>query len=225
MEKFVISDLHIYDGSEADEFKKETDLREFLKSIPNNSLILNGDILELKKDKSVIEIVHTRGSLLAELFEKAMVYVAGNHDRSMLNSSFVAPEFYGVPIVKQVIIDGILFMHGDMFDTACNENNAQLGETLTGITGWLAENISPEANKIARNLEEIARSIGRNGDPVSYRNQGLSFIEHFWIENQRLRGICMGHTHQAGHSKMNDRIEYWNSGCWIGGKMDRTRIL
>jgi UDP-2,3-diacylglucosamine pyrophosphatase LpxH len=220
----VISDLHIFDGGETDEFTGEHDLRSYLKTIPDGSLILNGDAIELCKGKTLQEIIQARASLLDLLFRKTKVYLIGNHDRPMANSSFSVPQFMGVPVMKQVVLDGVLFMHGDLFDLACNEENALIGETLTGITAWLAKNISPEINTVARNLESLVRSVGRNGSPSTYRNKGLSFIEHFWIGGQRLRGICLGHTHERDHQVMNDRITYWNSGCWIGGKTDMVEV-
>ncbi len=220
----VISDLHIFDGGETDEFTNEEGLRWFLSKIPDGSLVLNGDIIELCKGKTLEPILQARRPLIEAIMRKAKVYVVGNHDRSMANDSFNIPQFMGVPVMKQVILDGILFMHGDLFDLACNEENALIGQTLTGITAWLAKNISPEVNTVARNLESLVRSFGRNGSPSTYRNKALSFIEHFWIGGQRLRGICLGHTHERDHELMNDRITYWNSGCWIGGKADIVEV-
>jgi UDP-2,3-diacylglucosamine pyrophosphatase LpxH len=220
-----ISDVHILDGGPADEFNGgEESLTNFLESKADHSGILNGDILELCKEATLEDILKVRGPLVELLFRKAKIYLVGNHDRSMLNSSFSVPSFMGVPIMRRVILDGILFMHGDDFDLATNDDSGALGQTLTRITGYLAENVSPRLNEWARSLEKVVQEVGRTADPVSFRNRALRYIEHFWIGGQRLRGICAGHVHQKSYAMWNGRIEYWNSGCRILGHQDFVEI-
>lgn len=223
-EIYVVSDLHMYNGGEEDEFTGEGAFLEFAESVPDRSIIWLGDIFELCKEKTLKELIVTRGYFVERVARKILKYVVGNHDREIANISFEIPRFMGIPVAKYYILDGILFMHGDLFDAACNEDNSQVGETITQVVGWLAENVSPEVNKAARSLESLARDVGRQGNPVDYAMKAFNLVEHFWIGEERLRGVCLGHTHISDYGVRNGRIHYWNSGCWIGGKKDITKI-
>ena len=79
MIKYFISDLHIADKSDKDDFKQEKRLFDFLEVIPDNSLIIVGDGLELWQ-KGYNEIYQKRRALLSLLYQKAEYWVLGNHD-------------------------------------------------------------------------------------------------------------------------------------------------
>ncbi len=219
MKRWVISDLHFGVGK-SNEFQDKLRLIAFLRSIPDRSLILNGDIFELLKDDSLDEILKEWDELLQLLFQKALAYVTGNHDRYMLASSFSPPSFMGVPVIRYLIENDTLFMHGDQFDPTNNDSNHILGDTVTGMVGWLSENVFPAINGWSRELERLVRNIGRNGDPVHYRNTALDYIEHMVIDWHRLSRVVLSHTHQKDYELRNDRFEYLNSGCWINGHQD-----
>ncbi len=219
----VISDLHLGVGN-SNEFFREEGLTSFLNSIPDRSLILDGDIFELLKDDSLSSIIEQWKELVPLLFAKALAYVIGNHDRSMANSSFSSPQFMGVPVMRYLILGDTMFTHGDMFDITNNDSNHALGDTVTGMVGWLAEHISPQVNALSRELEKAIRSIGRNGDPVHYRNSALAFVEHFIADWERPSRIVLGHTHQPDYEKRNDRWEYFNTGCFMGEQTDVTQL-
>jgi len=219
MRRWSISDLHLGVGK-SNEFGARMKLVEFLNSIPDRSLILNGDIFELLKDDRLEDIVAEWKDLVGLLFQKAVAYVIGNHDRSLLNSSFSPPSFMGAPIMRYLIEGDTLFMHGDQFDPANNDTNHIVGDTVTGMVGWLSENISQEINGWSRELEKLTRDIGRNGDSAHYRNSALDFIEHMVVDWHRLSRVVVGHTHQKDYDKRNDRLEYYNTGCWLQGHED-----
>ncbi len=221
--RWIISDLHIGLGM-SDEFAADAELKAFLLTIPDRSLIINGDLFELLKDDRLDDIVKARQELIDLLFQKALVYVTGNHDRSMLNSSFAPPQFMGVPVAKYFIESGILYTHGDVFDPANNDSNHVVGDTVTGMVGWLAENVSPEVNGWSRGLEKFTRDVGRNGDPVHYRNMALDFVEHLLIDWHRIDRVVLGHTHQVDYEKRNSRWEYFNTGCWINRNFDVLKL-
>lgn len=222
---YVISDLHLGVG-DSNEFDAEKDLTAFLKGIPDRSLVINGDLFELLKDDPLEAIVKRWKGLVDLLFQKALVYLAGNHDRFMLCSSFTPPMFMGVPVARQVIIGDTLIMHGDFFDVAncgLTESHA-IGDSITQAVGWLAENITTEVNEWSRELEKAVRNIGRNGDPQYYSTSALNYIEHIIIDWHRLSKVVLGHTHQKDHGIRNDRFEYFNSGCWLLGHEDILTI-
>ncbi len=219
----VISDLHLgVDNS--NEFFREEKLTSFLNSIPDRSLVLDGDIFELLKDDCLSVIIEQWKDLIPLLFTKALAYVIGNHDRSMANSSFSPPQFMGVPVMRYLILGDTMFTHGDIFDIANNDSNHAVGDTVTGMVGWLAEHVSPQVNILSRELEKAIRNIGRYGDPIHYRNSALAFIEHFIADWKRPSRIVLGHTHQLDYEKRNDRWEYFNTGCWVNGRTDITRL-
>jgi UDP-2,3-diacylglucosamine pyrophosphatase LpxH len=222
-ERYVVSDLHLGVGK-SNEFDAVKQLRDFLLSIPDRSLVLLGDLFELLKDDSLAQIVAQWKWLVDLIVQKAEMIVPGNHDRFLLNSSFSPPTFMGVPICR-IFVDGdTVYMHGDSFDPCNNDSNRIIGDTVTGMVGWLAENISPDVNEWTRELERLARSIGRNGDPVHYRNSALTYIEHLIVDGHRLSRIVLGHTHQVDNAIWNGRFEYINTGCWINGHFDVTKL-
>lgn len=220
---WAISDLHLGVGK-SNEFDAEKELGEFLISIPDHSLVLNGDIFELLKDDPVDQIVREWRDLVDLLFQKALAFVIGNHDRIMANSSFMPPSFMGVPVMRYFILEDTLFAHGDIFDIANNDSNHILGDTITGMVGWLAEHISPQVNSLSRELEKIVRSVGRNGDLVHYRNAAMDFIEHFVADWKRPSRVVLSHTHRVDYEKRNDRWEYFNTGCFINGHTDFLKL-
>jgi UDP-2,3-diacylglucosamine pyrophosphatase LpxH len=222
--RHVISDLHLGVGR-SNEFYEEPALREYLLSIPDRTLIVLGDLFELLKDDPLAAI-YARWSVLIDLIvQKALVIVPGNHDRFILDSSFTPPVFLGIPVARIFVEGDTIYLHGDQFDPMNNDSNRVIGDTVTGMVGWLAENVSPDVNAWSRDLEALARDIGRNGDPVHYRNSALAYIEHMLIDWHRLRRIVLGHTHQVDHAVWNDRFEYFNAGCFgLAGHTDTLRL-
>jgi UDP-2,3-diacylglucosamine pyrophosphatase LpxH len=228
----VISDLHLGDGSEADEFQgADEDLRSFLKDVKSGELILNGDIFELLKFK-MADIIHAHADLILDLFHKTRIYIVGNHDREMLNHSFGEPAYLCKPIAQYAVLEDTLFMHGHQFDPF-NDESHQIGDTITGVAGWMAGALGGETNEQLRKLEDLIGKVGRDGDPVAYRIQALNYIEHFaletsWVSSafsgertiiglKHLKRVVLGHTHTPDHGDFNTRFYYWNSGCWILG--------
>jgi len=218
-----ISDIHLGRGS-SNEFQAPDELMAFLKAQPDHSGILNGDIFELLKDDKLEDIVAYWKDLVKLLFQKAKVYVVGNHDRFMLDSSFSPPQFMGVPLCRYFIEGRIMSMHGHLFDPANIDfvGNHLFGDTITGIVGWLSENITPDINELSRQLEKLVRNIGRNGDPSYYRVCALNFIEHVIVDWHRLDTIILGHTHiKEDKIIWNDRFTYYNTGTFgLAGHLD-----
>jgi UDP-2,3-diacylglucosamine pyrophosphatase LpxH len=231
----VISDLHLGDGSEADEFQgADGDLRSFLKEVKNGELVLNGDIFELLKFE-MADIIHAHADLILDIFSKTRLYIVGNHDREMLNHSFGEPAYLCKPIAQYAILEDTLFMHGHQFDPF-NDESHMIGDTITGLMGAISDGWwGNEVNELGRRLEDLAGKVGRDGDPAAYRIRALNFLEHFiigmgsgWITNpsgeaeekvwsKHLKRIVLAHTHTPDHGDFNTRFYYWNSGCWILG--------
>ena len=123
---FVISDLHIGDGSQKDNLSrnnKEKLLHLFLDYIQNENgeLIIVGDFLELWH-YSLDNIISCRRALLDQLSEMNVSYVPGNHDAAAMsidtNSELPHPFFNKTvrPFIRIIGGKRFKFMHGHEID-------------------------------------------------------------------------------------------------------------
>jgi UDP-2,3-diacylglucosamine pyrophosphatase LpxH len=155
---------------------------------------------------------------LKKLMEKLIVWVTGNHDDEMLERE----SYLGVPIVKTIIIDGVLYMHGHEFDATRSAGNS-VGRYVTEAVGWIERNVYARADILMRQAEQWVRKLGKFGTPEAYREKALDFVEQFAIDEGFVSGICLGHTHVqdfASRKLGKDRrvVSYWNCGTWIQGQ-------
>lgn len=204
MRIFCISDLHLGDGGKADDFTGETFLKCFLSLLmPEDYLVLVGDILDLKQF-SLNEVIEAYGNLLTEIFMRNnIIYVAGNHDIKMLGK-----EFYGVTVVDKFIIDDILFIHGHQFDWLNNQHYWMVDWALKALR-YMEEKINKDIDiKLDRLLK-----YGRWADTdKKYKKMAFQLIK-----DMGLKKIVMGHTHRKGMWFDGD-YTYYNDGCWVNGK-------
>lgn len=220
MKRYVISDIHLCDGGKSDEFlPNKPAMMKLLAGVPDGSLILNGDVLDLLR-ATLAEIEKAHGDLLDLLFKKTFIYVSGNHDREVLN--FRDGMYRGVLIADQLIIGDVLFMHGDRFD-AVNSEGKVIGNIATKTVDWMADHISPKVMTKAREFERWLRASGRFGSPAAYRDLAIRAINHFNCKGGTIRTVILGHTHQRDTAE-KDGFHYINTGCWINGHQDVTEI-
>lgn len=223
----VISDLHIADGGKSDEFKqngREGELRTFLESQPDRSVILLGDILDLLR-AMLKDVLGYWGPLIDLIFRKGAVWIAGNHDAEAF--SFMDSQFMGVPIRKDLILGSTFFTHGNRFDPYTKDPDS-LGDTITKIEDWLVRQTNPEVGVLSRDLEAFLRGSGRYGEKASYGKMSLDFIQNFWVDEAKIKRICIGHTHQADHQVLETPgqpdLEMYNTGCWIDEHSDILKL-
>lgn len=210
---YCISDLHIGDKSKKDDFQEnEAELSAFLLSIPDNSLILVGDILELWQCKAD-KIFEAYNDIFPLLFAKTKYYVTGNHDMGMLDSvRFV----HNVAMIEKLIIGDTLFMHGHQFDTV-NAKDKGLGFWITKMAGWLESYVDKDIDKKAEQFVMWLKKQGRFGTVDSYREKAVAYARGITANGQKIKRIIIGHTHQPDHAVV-DGIEYHNCGTWTNGK-------
>jgi len=218
MNLWSISDLHIYLKGEGVD---ENALLSFLASIPDKSLVLNGDIFDLWRRRfGEIRAEHTE--LIDALVRKARVYVIGNHDSKMLSME----NFYGVPIVEKYIIGNTIFLHGHQFD-AMNSDGNSVGRYLTKWVSWIDTNLVDGIEPIARDIEGWIRRTGRFGTPEIYKEKGLDYVMSFLVEGGRslreITRVVMAHTHMKWYHRVGD-LQVVNTGTWLRGKNDVTKI-
>lgn len=218
---YSISDLHLGDKGPKDDFYgNEQKLAEFLQSIPDNSLILVGDVFELWQCH-LDNIIAAYPDLIKLLFKRALYYITGNHDQAILKLN-VLPTFQikmllGVPVVEKLILGDILFMHGHQFDAA-NSKYKWLGQSITGLAGWLEKYIHKDIDVWAEQFVMKLKKLGRFGYPDQYRKDAIAYAK-----KEGVKRIVIGHSHVEDYAKTDD-IEFYNCGCWVNGKSHVIKI-
>jgi UDP-2,3-diacylglucosamine pyrophosphatase LpxH len=144
---FVISDVHIGDGSCKDNLMKHDKgglLLRFLDEVErqNGALMICGDFLELWAYPWVA-IVHRWHKLLDRLADMDVIYVTGNHDE-LHNPSFSdcrsAHRFFNAirhPFVKTIGGRRFKFMHGHEVDPLISHRFTAAAPVLRFLAGTL----------------------------------------------------------------------------------------
>jgi UDP-2,3-diacylglucosamine pyrophosphatase LpxH len=118
---YVISDLHLGDGSHSDTFLgKDRHLLRFLDKVRQEEgavLIVNGDIIDFAQSRDFARILSVHGAVfraMADLAEEdRFFYVYGNHDFDMR----LYRNILRFPVVATVLIgDQIRIDHGHQYD-------------------------------------------------------------------------------------------------------------
>lgn len=222
VELVVLSDIHLGTfGCRAKE------LLRYLKSIDPETLVLNGDIIDIWQfnkhyfPKSHMKVIRHFTSLLSK--KKKIYYVTGNHDEML--RKFKGFKLGTFEIVNKVILNldhkKAWIFHGDVFDNSVNHSKwlAKLG----GLGYDLLIIINTVINLVSRLF---------NGGRVSFSKRikngvksALNHIDKFErtvaeiaISNGYDFVIC-GHIHQPKMQMIANRqgqeALYLNSGDWI----------
>ncbi|MHC4131406.1 MAG: metallophosphoesterase [Planctomycetota bacterium] len=150
MEKsiFVLSDLHIGDGSKKDNLScryTEDMLYRFLDHVhgQNGELVINGDFLELWRF-NVADVLEERWGLLERLTDLDVTYVLGNHDGELEyvteEDDLYHPFFEAIdePFVRIIGGKRFKFMHGHEADPFSGVVLRRLCDTLEPLDGKLS---------------------------------------------------------------------------------------
>lgn len=142
---YVISDLHMGDGSRRDNLiksNKETLLQRFLDEVDRQEagLMILGDLFELWRYDltAILEYWH---KLLDRIAQMNLIYVPGNHD-AMLDARFekdrrMHPIFDKLqqPFVGNIGRQRFKFMHGHEVDPMISQHMIKLAPVLRLLTG------------------------------------------------------------------------------------------
>jgi len=119
---FVVSDLHMGNGSLLDQFARsraETLFLHFLDYVDRQQghLIITGDLLELWRF-NVADVLQVRHKILDRLAALAPVYIPGNHDNPIPRMQHIHPLFAQVrsPFNLRIGDRCFRFMHGHEMD-------------------------------------------------------------------------------------------------------------
>jgi UDP-2,3-diacylglucosamine pyrophosphatase LpxH len=206
-----ISDVHLGDGGNADDFwlpvyRKEEKLLELINS--SEILVINGDFADIWENplKRIVKRYHRVFDCIHNNRNK-IIFVRGNHDAK------------GLPYSQHNIyeIEDYVFMHGNQFDIF-NSKWKGIGKAVTKIGSTLERFGFYTVDRI---FSALGR--GRYGDNQKY----FEWIEKFVEKNEKYKGktIVFGHTHEfIGLPIELSNCKVLNTGTWTGERMDILRI-
>lgn len=221
LELVVISDVHL--GTYG---CKAKELLQYLNSIQPNTLILNGDIIDIwqfKKSyfpKSHLKVIKKILSFATKNTE--VYYITGNHDEMFRKfTDFELGKLKVCDKVSLTIDDKKTWIfHGDVFDASVHHSKwiAKLGGkgydlliAINNVVNWVLMKMGREkysfSKKIKNNVKKAVKFIG---------DFELTASE-LAIDNQYEYVIC-GHIHQPQMREVitkNGSCTYLNSGDWI----------
>lgn len=217
----VISDIHLGTyGCRAKELLK------YLKSINPETIILNGDIIDIWQfskrywPKSHMKVVKHFMTCISKGVK--MYYVTGNHDEML--RKFVGFELGSFSIVNKVMLDvdgkKAWVFHGDVFDVTMQHSKwiAKLGAVGYDSLILLNSAINFFALKLGRRPISMSKKIKNSvKSAVKFINNFEQTAADIAIENNYDYVIC-GHIHQPEIKNIetsHGSVMYLNSGDWI----------
>jgi UDP-2,3-diacylglucosamine pyrophosphatase LpxH len=222
MEVCVVSDIHLGTfGCQAKE------VLNYLKSIKPNTLILNGDIIDIWQfSKRFFPASHM--AVIKEIFSMAskgtkVVYITGNHDEAL--RKYADFEMGNIQLTDKIVfeINGEKnwVFHGDVFDRT-TKGSAKILAKLGGYGYDLLILLNSFFNWISRMMGKEKLSFSKkvkNGvkKAVSWIGNFEQTAAELAIENGYQYVIC-GHIHQPQHRVVTTEkgsVTYLNSGDWI----------
>ncbi|CAM1366549.1 UDP-2,3-diacylglucosamine diphosphatase [Tenacibaculum xiamenense] len=217
----VISDVHLGTfGCRA------VELNNYLKTINPNTLILNGDIIDIWQfnkryfPKAHLKVVKQIMSFITS--GTKVYYITGNHDEALRRfRGFTLGSF---EIVNKVVLDldgkKGWFFHGDVFDVTMQHSKwlAKLGgigyDTLIMINtafNWISEKLGYGRLSFSKKIKNSVKSA------VKFINDFETTASDIAISKGYHYVVC-GHIHQPEIRQIkneNGVTTYLNSGDWI----------
>ena len=213
----VISDVHLGTyGSKAKE------LSEYLDSIQPDSLVVNGDLIDIWQfsrrywPKAHMQVVKQLLGLISE--GTRVIYITGNHDELM--RKFAGFKLDNFEICNQAVLplDGkqAWLFHGDVFDSAMQHARwiARLGANGYGLLILL--------NKA---VNWCSRMMGRKPVSFSKRIKNAVKSKHKFVQTagsiaaeKGYDFVVCGHVHRPEMrvvSTEHKKVLYLNSGDWV----------
>ncbi|MHC2991742.1 phosphoesterase [Pontibacter sp. HJ8] len=221
VEVAVISDVHL--GTYGCHSKE---LLAYLKSIQPETLILNGDIIDIWQfSKSYWPASHMRViKHLMGLIAKGtkVYYITGNHDEML--RKFVGFQLGSFQVVNKLVLelDGkrAWMFHGDVFDVTMQHSKwlAKLGAhgydlliLLNRVVNFFCLKLEREKVQLSRNIKNRVKSA------VKFINDFEKTASDIAISKGYDYVVC-GHIHQPELREIQNEegsVTYLNSGDWI----------
>lgn len=222
VEMVVISDVHLGTfGCHA------TELVQYLRSIQPETLVLNGDIVDIWQfnkryfPQSHMQVIKEIFSLLS--LGTKVVYITGNHDEIMRRYSDVTIGQLQLAdkLVLELNGEKTWIFHGDVFDRT-TKGSAKIIAKLGGYGYDLLIVINRFINHLLQLMGREKMSLSKqvkNGvkKAVSWINNFEQTAAELAIENGYTYVVC-GHIHQPQRRTIQTEkgtVVYLNSGDWI----------
>lgn len=221
VEVAVISDIHL--GTYGCRAKE---CYQYLKSIKPNTLVLNGDIIDVWQfRKSYFPKSHLK--VIKQLFSMAakgtkVYYITGNHDESF--RKFTDLELGNIILTNKLVLNlngkKAWFFHGDVFDASIQNAKwiAKLGGwgydlliLINSLSNWCLDKMGKERFSFSKKIKNSVKKA------VSFISNFENTAAELAIDNQYDYVIC-GHIHQPKLKKVSNAkgsVMYLNSGDWI----------
>lgn len=217
----VISDVHL--GTYGCHAKE---LKHYLESIQPETLILNGDIIDIWQfSKSYFPKSHMKViRQILKLSENGtkVYYIPGNHDEML--RKFEGLEIGNIKVCNKVILnlDGrkAWFFHGDVFDVCMQHSKwlARLGAKGYDLLILINRFVNFVLQKMGKRKISLSKRV-KNGvkSAVKFINNFEITCADIAIENKYDYVVC-GHIHQPEIRDIETKegkVKYLNSGDWI----------
>lgn len=221
VEFLVISDVHL--GTYGCRAKE---LHKYLKSIKPETVILNGDIIDIWQfskrywPKSHMRVIKLISSWISKGVE--VKYITGNHDEMLRKFVGFKMGSFSISNKELLTIDNkkAWFFHGDVFDVTMQHSKAiaKLGAIGYDFLILLNSAINFFASKFGKGPISMSKKIKNSV------KSAVKFIHNFEktatdiaIENNYDYVIC-GHIHQPEIKNIETAagsVTYLNSGDWV----------
>lgn len=217
----VISDVHL--GTYGCHAKE---LKHYLESIAPETLILNGDIIDIWQfsktywPKSHMKVVRQ----ILKLSENGtkVFYIPGNHDEML--RKFEGLQLGNITVCNKVIMDlngkKAWFFHGDVFDVCMQHSKwlARLGAKGYDLLILINRFVNFILLKLGKRKISLSKRV-KNGvkKAVKFINDFEVTCANIAIENNYDYVVC-GHIHQPEIREiqtLKGSITYLNSGDWV----------
>lgn len=224
---FIVSDLHMGDGSSADDFKINKSLfGDFLEHVKeqDGQLVLAGDVFELWQS-ALQQVLKANADLIYPLFALKPIIIPGNHDFYVKTFSDIGFIYY--PAYRLEVGDSIIRIeHGHEHDPNNDpQRNMELGKLVAAIVGhaenWIHKDVEEDLMTAFGKAKKTAHSIWESITTPwkeEKKNQKTPDLTPFEKAAERLteKGevthVVFGHTHNPD-KKLNGH--YFNSGSWV----------
>ncbi len=218
----VLSDVHL--GTYGCHAKE---LLDYLKSIHPQTLVLNGDIIDIWSfSKSYFPVSHM--NVLRQIIKMSnlgtrVIYITGNHDEALRKySDFILGNF---ELVDKLILDldgkKTWIFHGDVFDSStqgCAKIIAKLGGKgydllilINSLINWFLALLGKEKRSYSKMIKDSVKKA------VSFISNFETTAAEIAIQKKYSYVVC-GHIHKPQIKEIvNDQgsVLYLNSGDWI----------
>ena len=221
IEILVLSDIHL--GTYGCQSKA---LLKYLKSVDPETIILNGDIIDIWQfnkryfPKSHMKIIKYFLNLIQE--GKTIYYLTGNHDEMLRRFNGFELKNFKILNKKVIDLDGqkAWFFHGDVFDVSMKYSKwvAKLGGigydlliVMNSLLNFLLIKMGYQKYSLSKKIKNGVKGA------IKFINKFEETIVEIASEREYKYVVC-GHIHQPNIKTITSNgaeVMYLNSGDWI----------